>query len=271
MARTVLALILTLLCWAAPAAAGQSMLMATTTSTEATGMLDYLMPMFTKDTGIEVKWTAVGTGKALKMGESCDVDVLMVHAPAAEKKFVDAGFGTGRTEFMYNDFVIVGPKADPAKVKGDSVTKALPAIAKAKATFVSRGDDSGTDKAEKRLWKDAEMPVPDKEAWYLQAGQGMMQTLNMAAERGGYTLTDRGTYIKWESKAGANPALVILVEGDSVLRNQYSVIPVNPAHCPKAQKELADKLANWVATPKIQKAIADFKLEGKQLFYPDAK
>ncbi len=263
-------LCLVLLCSAAPAAA-ETMLMATTTSTEATGLLDVLMPQFAKDTGIEVKWTAVGTGKALKMGENCDVDVLMVHAPAAEKKFVEDGFGTGRTEFMYNDFVIVGPKADPAKAKGGDTAKALAAIASAKAPFISRGDDSGTHKAEQGLWKAANMPLPDKESWYVSAGQGMMETLVMAGERSGYALTDRGTYISYEAKAGANPALVILVEGDKVLLNQYSVIPVNPAKCSKTKKDLADKLAAWVASQKGQQAIAGFTLEGKQLFFPNAK
>ncbi|EPR30674.1 PBP domain containing protein [Alkalidesulfovibrio alkalitolerans DSM 16529] len=254
----------------APAAA-QTLMMATTTSTEDTGLLDQLMPMFTQDTGIDIKWTSTGTGKALKMGENCDVDVLMVHAPAAEKKFVEDGFGTARNEFMYNDFVVVGPTADPAGIKGDSSAKALAAIASTKALFISRGDDSGTHKAEQTLWKKAELPLPDKETWYVQAGQGMMQTLMMAAERGGYALTDRGTYISYEAKAGAAPALVILVEGDDALKNQYSVIPVNPAKCPNAQLGAAEKLATWVASEKGQKAIAGFKLEGKQLFYPNAK
>lgn len=270
MRKSLALLCLALMLMASPAAA-ETMLMATTTSTEATGMLDYLMPLFTKDTGIEVKWTAVGTGKALKMGENCDVDVLMVHAPGAEKQFVEAGFGTARTEFMYNDFVIVGPKADPAKIKGGDITKALSAIVKAKSPFISRGDDSGTHKAEQGLWKAAGLPLPDKESWYISAGQGMMQTLVMAGERGGYSLTDRGTYISYEAKAGANPALVILVEGDKALLNQYSVIPVNQAKCPKTKKDLADKLATWVASKKGQQAIADFKLEGKQLFFPNAK
>lgn len=270
MRKTSVLLCLALLLCASPAAA-ETMLMATTTSTEATGMLDYLMPLFTKDSGIEVKWTAVGTGKALKMGENCDVDVLMVHAPGAEKAFVEAGFGTGRTEFMYNDFVIVGPKADPAKAKGDDSAKGLAAIAAAKAAFISRGDDSGTHKAEQGQWKTSGLPLPDKETWYVSAGQGMMETLTMAGERGGYALTDRGTFISYEAKAGANPALGILVEGDKALMNQYSVIPVNPSKCPKAKKDAADKLAAWVASKKGQQAVADFKLEGKQLFFPNAK
>ena len=175
------------------------LLMATTTSTEDTGLLNVIAPEFKKASGIDLRWTATGTGKALKLGESCDVDVLMVHAPDAEKKFVSDGFGINRKEIMYNDFVIIGPAADPAGVKGKSVKDALAAVQAKKANFVSRGDKSGTHMMELDLWKASGMPVPEKEAWYAQAGQGMMATITIAAEKNGYTLADRGTYIKYEN------------------------------------------------------------------------
>jgi len=249
----------------------QVLKMATTTSTDNTGLLDYLAPRFKQDTGIELQWVSVGTGKALELGKNCDVDVLLVHAPAAEKKFVDEGYGVDRREVMYNDFVIIGPEDDPAKIKGLSAADALKKIAKDKATFVSRGDDSGTNKKEIALWKKAGIAGIDKEAWYIQTGQGMMSTINVAAERNGYTLTDRGTYITYENNQKGNPPMVILVEGDPELFNQYSVIPINPKKCPDTKFELAKKFSDWMASPPIQKFIGDFKLMGKQLFTPNAK
>jgi len=257
---------------AAPAGAQEKvLLMATTTSTEDTGLLNVLAPEFKKATGIDLRWTATGTGKALKLGEDCNVDVLMVHAPGAEKKFGDSGFGLIRREIMYNDFVIIGPAADPAGVKGKSVKNALQAIRAKKATFVSRGDKSGTHMMELDLWKAGEGAVPEKEAWYAQAGQGMMATIAIAAEKNGYTLADRGTYIKYENNMKGTPPLKILVEGDQTLFNQYSVIAVNPAKCPKAKLELATQFSNWIAGPQGQKLIKDFKLMGKPLFTPNAK
>ena len=254
-----------------PAAmAGGSLMMATTTSTDNTGLLDDLAPAFTKDTGIELKWTAVGTGKALAMGRNCDVDVLLVHAPASEMKEVNAGNAVGRTQLMYNDFVIIGPAADPAGVKGMSVGEALKTIAAKKAAFCSRGDNSGTNKKEISLWKNSGMAVPDKEAWYVQTGQGMLPTIRVATEKNGYTMTDRGTYIKYEANEKGNPPLKILVEGDKVLFNQYSAMAVNPAKCPKAQYDLAKKYIEWMASPATQKLIGDFRLMGKQLFTPNA-
>jgi tungstate transport system substrate-binding protein len=247
------------------------LLMATTTSTEDTGLLNVIAPEFKKATGIDLRWTATGTGKALKLGESCDVDVLMVHAPDAEKKFVADGFGINRKEIMYNDYVIIGPAADPAGTKGKSVKDALQAIQTKKATFVSRGDKSGTHMMELDLWKVSGAAVPEKEAWYAQAGQGMMATITIAAEKNGYTLADRGTYIKYENNLGGNPPLKILVEGDQTLLNQYSVIAVNPAKCQKAQVELATKFSNWIAGPEGQKLIKEFKVMGKPLFTPNAK
>ena len=256
-----------------PAAAlsGDTLVMATTTSTDNTGLLDYLMPHFKKAFGIEVKWTATGTGKALKLGENCDVDILMVHAPPAEMKFVNAGFGTDRREIMYNDFVIIGPASDKTGIKGKSIADALNAIQTDTAIFVSRGDNSGTNKKEISLWKAANLPVPEKEKWYVQTGQGMLATINIAAERNGYTMTDRGTYIKYEANMNGNPPLKILVEGDAVLLNQYSVIAINTGHCPAAKYDLAKKLTDWITGPEAQQLIKDFKLLGKPLFTPNAK
>ena len=255
----------------AAAAAGDTLLMATTTSTDNTGLLDYLMPNFKQATGIEVKWTATGTGKALKLGENCDVDVLMVHAPPAEEKFVNAGFGTDRREIMYNDFVIIGPAADKTGIKGQSIGDTLKAVKADKAVFVSRGDNSGTNKKEVSLWKAAGLPIPEKEAWYVQTGQGMLATINIAAERNGYTMADRGTYIKYAANMNGNPPLKILVEGDAALLNQYSVIAIHKGHCPEARYDLAKKFAEWVTGAEAQQLIKDFKLLGKTLFIPNAK
>ncbi len=249
-------------------AAEKVLMMATTTSTDNTGLLPVLAEAFNKDTGIELRWTAVGTGKALELGKNCDVDVLLVHAPKAEKEFVEAGHGLGRTEVMFNDFVVIGPASDPAKIKGKTTSEALAAIAAAKIPFISRGDDSGTHKMELALWKNAGMALPDKEDWYVQAGQGMLATIIMAAERKGYTLTDRATYFTYEAKG--SPTLAVLVEGDKPLLNQYSVIVVNPEKCKNAKVDLAKAFNDWMASPKGQKVIADFKTDGKQLFTPNA-
>jgi tungstate transport system substrate-binding protein len=252
-------------------AAGDTLVMATTTSTDNTGLLDYLAPHFTKATGVELRWTAVGTGKALKLGENCDVDVLLVHAPGAEKAYVKAGHGVDRREVMFNDFVIIGPDVDPAGVKGKSVSEALAAVEAKGAVFASRGDNSGTHKKELSLWKAAGKAVPEKAKWYVQTGQGMLATINIAAERGGYTMTDRGTYIKYADTQGGNPPLKILVEGDTVLKNQYSVLAINPEKCEKTQYHLAQKFSDWLAGAEAQKLIGEFKLLGKQLFKPNAR
>jgi tungstate transport system substrate-binding protein len=249
----------------------KALTMATTTSTDNTGLLDYLAPKFTKATGIELKWTATGTGKALKLGENCDVDILMVHAPPAEKKFVAAGFGTDRREIMYNDFVIIGPASDPAAIKGKSIKDALQTIKAKQGIFVSRGDNSGTHKKELSLWKAADLPVPEKESWYVQTGQGMLASINIAAERNGYTMTDRGTYIKYEDNLKGNPPLKILVEGDAVLLNQYSVIAIDKKHCSQAKYATAKQFIKWITGAEAQQLIKDFKLLGKPLFTPNAK
>jgi tungstate transport system substrate-binding protein len=255
----------------AGSAAEKVLMMATTTSTDNTGLLDYLAPKFKAATGIELRWTATGTGKALKLGQNCDVDILMVHAPPAEKKFVAAGFGADRREVMYNDFVIIGPAADGAGIKGKSIEDALGTVKAEQAVFVSRGDNSGTHKKELSLWKAANLPVPEKEKWYVQTGQGMLTTINIAAEREGYTMTDRGTYIKYESNHKGNPPLKILVEGDTVLLNQYSVIAINPKHCVKAKYKIAKQFTQWIVGSEAQQAIKEFELLDKPLFTPNAK
>ena len=269
---TICAILAAILMIALPGmAADKVLMMATTTSTDNTGLLDYLAPHFTKATGITLKWTSVGTGKALKLGENCDVDVLLVHAPPAEKAYVQKGFGVNRREVMYNDFVIIGPADDPAGIKGKSVVDALDAIRSKGAVFASRGDNSGTNKKELLLWKSTGKGVPEKEPWYVQTGQGMLATINIAAERGGYTMTDRGTYIKYADNMQGNPPLKILVEGDKILLNQYSVIAINPKHCPNVKYGLAMAFSDWMAGPQAQALIRDFKLLGKPLFVPDAK
>jgi tungstate transport system substrate-binding protein len=247
------------------------LMMATTTSTDNTGLLDYLAPKFKEATGIELKWTATGTGKALKLGENCDVDILMVHAPAAEKKFVADGFGTDRREIMYNDFVIIGPPEDPAGIRGKSIKEALNLIEAKQAVFVSRGDNSGTHKKELSLWKAADLPVPEKESWYVQTGQGMLATINIASERKGYTMTDRGTYIKYEDNLKGNPPLKILVEGDEALLNQYSVIAIAKEHCSNAKYNTAERFIEWITGAEAQQLIGNFNLLGKPLFTPNAK
>ncbi len=252
-------------------AGGDTLMLATTTSTHNTGLLDVLAPMFRNDTGIELKWTPVGTGKALEIGKNCDVDVLLVHAPDAEKAYVAAGYGKDRTQVMYNDFVIIGPPEDPAGLKGMPVTDAFEKLAAQKATFISRGDNSGTNKKEIHLWKAAGIGVPDKAPWYVQTGQGMMVTLRVATEKQAYTMTDRGTFIKFADMHGGKAPLGIMVAGDPVLFNPYSILTVDPAHCPDAKYEQARKFIDWMTSRKIQTFIGDFKMLGQKLFIPNAK
>ncbi len=264
-------LVLALMIAVPVAAADKVLKLATTTSTDNTGLLDYLAPQFTKATGIKLQWTAVGTGKALKLGENCDVDVLLVHAPPAEKAYVEKGFGVDRREIMYNDFVIIGPQDDPAGVKGKSVVDALDTIREKKAVFASRGDNSGTNKKEILLWKSTGKALPEKESWYMQTGQGMLATINIAAQREGYTMTDRGTYIKYADTMKGNPPLKVLVERDKILLNQYSVLAVNPKRCTNVKYDLATTFSKWMAGAEAQGLIRDFKLLGKPLFVPNAK
>jgi len=252
------------------AMASDSLMMATTTSTDNTGLLDYLAPKFEKDTGVVLKWVATGTGKALKMGSNCDVDILFVHAPASEKKFVGTGYGVNRKQVMYNDFIIVGPKDDTAKVSGMTPSEALVKIKNEGANFFSRGDNSGTNKKEISLWKSALNEAPEKASWYVQTGQGMLRTINMASEKGGYTMTDRGTWIKYSSQVADKNNMKIVVEGDKTLFNQYSVITINKEKCENVKPELATKFTNWIVDTEAQKYIADFRLLGKSLFIPNA-
>lgn len=248
-----------------------SLMMATTTSTEDTGLLDYLAPKFEKDTGTTLKWVSTGTGKALKMGENCDVDVLLVHAPEAEKKFVESLFGVDRNEVMYNDFVIIGPVNDPAGVAGKTTAEAFKTIKEKNISFLSRGDYSGTHIKEVSMWEKVGKIVPEKDSWYIQTGQGMLATINMASEKNGYTLTDRGTWIKYMDQKGVDNKMKIIVENDNVLFNQYSVITVNKDRCPNTKTGLAKEFTNWMIKDENQKFIGDFKLLNKPLFTPNAK
>lgn len=254
----------------ASSAMASELMMATTTSTDNTGLLDYLAPKFQKDTGITLKWVATGTGKALKMGGNCDVDILFVHAPASEKKFIETGFGGDRHQVMYNDFIVIGPKTDPAAVNGMTPSKALQTIKDKSAKFFSRGDNSGTNKKELSLWKNANVDAKAASSWYVQTGQGMLVTINMAAEKDGYTMTDRGTWIKYMSQKGDANKMKVVVEGDKSLFNQYSVISIKQDKCSNVKPELAKKFTNWVVSPATQKVIADFRLLGQALFIPNA-
>lgn len=250
--------------------AAEVLRMATTTSTDNTGLLDYLAPLLLKEKGIDIQWVSVGTGKALEYGRNGDVDVLLVHAPEVEKKFVADGWGVNRRQVMFNDFIIVGPSSDPAGVKGLPAADAMKKISLTGAPFASRADKSGTNVAELALWKAAGIPEPDKEKWYIQTGQGMLETLMITDERKGYTLTDRGTFIKFEDSRKGQSDLAIIVEGDPSLKNQYSVIAVNPAKWENIRYDLALTYIDWLISPSTQKAIAEFHLLGKQLFFPNA-
>ncbi len=244
--------------------------MATTTSTDDTGLLDYLAPICLKDTGIDVQWVAVGTGKALEFGRNGDVDVVLTHAPSQEDKFEAEGYGIDRRKVMYNDFVLIGPASDPAGVKGKPVIEAIATIAEKQQKLVSRADKSGTHTAELKLLDKAGVKDFDKAAWYVQTGQGMLKTINIAEEQGGYALTDRGTFIKYDAGLNGREGLVIICEGDPELLNKYSVMAVNPKKHPEVKYDLAVKYIEWITSPKVQQDIANFKLEGKQLFFPDA-
>lgn len=247
------------------------LMMATTTSTDNTGLLGLLAPEFQRATGIELRWVAVGTGKALELGKNCDVDVLLVHAPEAEEAYVQAGYGVDRSRVMANDFLIVGPREDPAGLKGLRASDALRALAAKEAPFATRGDRSGTHKKELSLWAAAGMSAPDREPWYLETGQGMLETLRVAADRNTYTLTDRGTYIKFESLYQEDPPLVPLVEGEPDLLNLYSVLVVNPQRCPTVRYDAAQAFIRWITSPAAQELIGNFRLMGKQLFRPLAQ
>lgn len=239
--------------------------MATTTSTQDSGLLTQILPNFQKKTGYEVQVTAVGTGKALKLGENGDVDVVLVHARADEDKFVAAGFGDQRYSVMYNDFIFVGPEEDPAKVKATKITTdALKQIAATQSPFVSRGDDSGTHKMEKKLWDQADVKPAGE--WYREAGQGMGEVLQMSGELKAYTLTDRGTWLATMNKS----PLKIVLEGDKTLLNPYGIIAVSQKRYPDTNQAGAQALIDWMISAEGQQAISDFKINGQSLFTPSA-
>jgi tungstate transport system substrate-binding protein len=262
--RILLAVLLSL---SFPAHAQRFMTVASTTSTEQSGFFKHLLPIFEKKMAIQVRVVALGTGQALDMGRRGDADVAFVHDKAAEEKMVAEGVFVERREVMYNDFVVVGPKSDPAHAKGRNVAAALRQIADAKAPFASRGDKSGTHAAELRLWKDAGVdPQQGKGSWYRETGSGMGPTLNTASGMNAYALTDRGTWLSFKNRG----ELAILVEGDRRLFNQYGVMLVNPAKHPHVKQIEGLAFINWLTSAEGQKAIADYRIDGEQLFFPNA-
>ncbi len=264
----VLALVAAMLASVSAAVADEKFItVASTTSTENSGLFTYLLPAFTKATGIEVHVVAVGTGQALAIGQRGDADVVFVHDRPAELKFVEAGNGVGRREVMYNDFVIIGPANDPAGIAGlEDAVAAFKKIAAAKATFLSRGDKSGTNEEELRLWAEAGIDVKQPGGdWYRDTGSGMGATLNTAAGIGGYTLADRGTWLSFKNRAD----LKILVEGDKRLFNQYGVMLVNPERHPNVKREWGQAFIDWLTSPSGQQTIAGYKINGEQLFFPN--
>ena len=257
-----------LLSSAASLASGQSILVQSTTSTANSGLYDHLLPVFEAATGITVNVVAVGTGQAIRNARNCDGDVLLVHAKPAEEAFVAEGFGTSRTDLMYNDFIVVGPASDPADVAGsDDVQPALAQIAGSGALFASRGDDSGTHKKEVALWAASGVdPAAASGTWYRETGSGMGATLNAGIGMGAYVMTDRATWISFRNKQD----YVIHVEGDADLFNQYGVIPVSVEACPNVDATSAQAFADWLTGPEGQAAIAGYEVSGQQLFFPNA-
>jgi tungstate transport system substrate-binding protein len=264
----VLTVILALTAWSPVLAQQKNIILATTTSTQDSGLLDVLIPIFEKKTGYFVKTIAVGSGQAMAMGQKGEADVLLVHSPAAEKKFVAEGYGLNRRIVMHNDFIVVGPPEDPAKIKGTkAAVEAFKKIASAGSLFLSRGDKSGTHSKELAIWK-ASGINPEGKKWYQQTGLGMGQTLNVASEKKGYTLADRGTYLALKKNLG----LVILSEGDAILLNVYHVIEVNPAKWPKVNVAGARAFADFMVAKETQEIIKTFGVDkfGSPLFFPDA-
>lgn len=248
---------------------GKFIIVQSTTSTQNSGLFEHILPLFTKKTGIEVRVVAVGTGQALKNAENGDGDVVLVHSQPDEEKFVADGWGVKRYPVMYNDFIIVGPGADPAKIAGlKQAPEALKKIAEAKAPFASRADDSGTHKAELKLWEEAGVdPKASSGSWYLETGSGMGATLNTAVGKQAYALTDRGTWLAFANKDDFK----VLVEGDDKLFNQYGVILVNPTKHPKVKAKEGQAFIDWLVSPEGQAAIASYTIDGQQLFFPNAR
>ena len=247
------------------AASAQTIVMSSTTSTEQSGLFSYLLPEFKKASGIDIKVVALGTGQALDMARRGDADVVFVHDQVAEEKFVADGFGLKRLPVMYNDFVLIGPKADPVGIKGNDIVAALKKISAANAAFISRGDKSGTHAAELRFWKMAEL-ADRRGSGYKECGCGMGPALNIASSSGAYVLADRGTWLNFKNRAD----LAVLVEGDKRLFNQYGVMVVNPAKHPHVRLADAQKFVDWVVSAQGQTAIAGYKIGGEQLFFPNA-
>ena len=256
-----------LLCMSTARSDERFITVASTTSTQDSGLFDYLLPIYTKKSGVTIHVVAVGTGQALKLGQQGDCDMLFVHDRAGEEKFVADGYGVKREPLMYNDFVIVGPKSDPAHIGGDAdAVDALNKIAAAEVTFASRGDDSGTNRMELRLWKAAGVDVKAASGtWYKSLGQGMGPTLNTSAAMNAYALSDRATWSKFANKQD----LVILVQGDKRLFNQYGVILVNPAKYPHVKVADAQAFIDWLISPEGQQVLAGYKINGEQAFFPD--
>ena len=245
----------------------KSIVVASTTSTQDSGLFGYLLPIVKEKTGIVVKVLAQGTGQALDTARRCDADVVFVHAKSAEEKFLAEGFGVKRYPVMYNDFILIGPKDDPAGIKGKDILTALQTLKTKGAPFISRGDRSGTNIAELALWREAGIDIAkDKGPWYKEIGQGMGAALNMASASNAYVLSDRGTWLAFQNRGD----LAIVVEDDKRLFNQYGVMRVNPAKCPSVNKELGQQFIDWLISPQGQKVIAGYKINGQQLFYPNA-
>jgi len=286
------AVVIVMLAFSPVGGADKVIKMSTTTSTENSGLLDVLLPELEKDTGIKVKVFAKGTGAAIRDGMDGNVDIIFVHAKAREEKFVADGYGAYRLGVMHNDFVIVGPKADPAGIRGKKdAARALTMIASKEDSFVSRGDDSGTHTKEQALWKASGIPLETTSTeiirkgkkkklsflypgglgkWYFSIGQGMGKTLTYAEEKQAYALTDRGTYLNYKFSRQQGLDLEILCEGDPLLFNPYGIIPINPEKYPHVKFDLADQFAKWLVSPKVQAIIARYKIQGQQAFYPDA-
>jgi tungstate transport system substrate-binding protein len=266
--RVLMALAAAVVLGASALAQDKSIIVASTTSTRDSGLFEHILPLFKAKTGIQVKVAAQGTGQALDTGRRGDADVVFVHARSAEEKFFAEGFGVRRYPVMYNDFILVGPKSDPAGVKGTKdIVAALKALKEKEAPFISRGDRSGTHQAELNLWKIAGINIEAaKGPWYRDMGGGMGAALNMASAMNAYALSDRGTWLSFKNKGD----LAIVVEGDKRLFNQYGVMLVNPEKHPTVKKELGQQFIDWLISPKGQKAIADYKINGEQLFYPNA-
>jgi tungstate transport system substrate-binding protein len=245
----------------------KSIVVASTTSTQDSGLFGYLLPIVKQKTGIVVKVLAQGTGQALDTARRGDADVVFVHAKSAEEKFLAQGWGVKRYPVMYNDFILIGPKDDPAGIKGKDILTALQTLKAKGAPFISRGDRSGTNIAELALWKAAGVNIAtDKGPWYKEIGQGMGAALNMASASNGYVLSDRGTWLAFKNRGD----LAIVVEGDKRLFNQYGVMLVNPAKHPNVKQQLGQQFIDWLISPEGQKVIAGYKINGQQLFYPDA-